>query len=207
MRVTEHTGSTWRRQAMAPLYGAVVAFGAVALASVFVAPEVTVRIVAAEGTTLPDDLRVELVSGTRSTGGQGPLAVVVPPQVCVRSATPVRVAGTAPATACTSAAPAGPTELTVEPVRVTVDAVRGQASQLNGAAVTVHDANGAVLQNGELEAGLFSPREPFKRDGQVCLDPPTGWTVTEPAPAGPARRSCALVTDPLADVRFRVEAS
>ncbi len=194
MRVTERRASPWRHPALAPGYAAVIAFGAVALSGL-VLPQregVTVTVLAADARLLAD------------------LTVQVRDQeVCVvSSAAPVRLVGPEPASACSrksreQISDGRETKLTVEPVQVVAETTDKGVQVPSSSTVTIRDAE-RVLQRYELDkTGRFTPSK-LPLNATVCLDLPTGWRFADSKTTG---QQCQSVTNPAADVRFRLEKS
>ncbi|OLT18156.1 hypothetical protein BJF78_11910 [Pseudonocardia sp. CNS-139] len=199
MRVNERR-APWRHPALAPVYAAAIAFGAVALAGTVVAPQEQVAVTVPA--TLPD-LVVEVRDGTtvlaRSEPGVSEWSRTVPAgehDVCVTSASPVRIAGTDPASACVPVPADGTAALPVERPAVVVrdgDAVPATAT------VTVRDSAGGreihtLGATGRLTPAAWSP------SSEVCVELPAGWRF-----AGSDARECRAVTNPAADLLFDVE--
>ncbi|CAI7974316.1 conserved exported hypothetical protein [Frankia sp. Hr75.2] len=223
--MTARRASLWRHPVLTPGYAAAIAFGAVALSSVVVAsasapqspvtgkPErVTVTLVEASGARLPDDLTVQIRHGSTVLAAdgivtQGRSSADVPPgdhEVCVvSSTTPMRVAGSDPASVCIRERVSAdtPTKVTVEQVRVVADRTDGDDPLPNDSKVTISYAQ-RELPGGALDPnGQFTPSE-LPLNAVVCLDPPTGWRFADTKARD---QQCQPVTNPAADVLFRLE--
>ncbi|WP_131745826.1 hypothetical protein [Frankia sp. Cppng1_Ct_nod] len=222
MRVTERRASPWRHPALAPGYAAVIAFGAVALSSLVVTPQergtgtpeqVTVTVSAADARLLAGltvqvrDSATVLAEGR--TDAQGRWSAVVTSgehEVCViTSAAPLRLVGSHPASACRRERISTGTaiKLAVEQVQVVAETTNKPDRIPNDSTVTVRYAE-RVLQSGVLGlTGRFTPSE-LPLNAEVCLGLPTGWRFADSETTG---QQCQPVTNPAADVRFRLEAS
>ncbi|MDT3446176.1 MULTISPECIES: hypothetical protein [unclassified Pseudofrankia] len=211
---------------LAPGYAAAIAFGAVALSSLVVAPresdpgpavKVTVTVSAADARLLTG-LTVQVRDGATvlaagSTDAKGTWSADVAPgdhEVCVVSAAgPVRLAGSKPPSACgrESLSADKATELDVERVQVIAQRTGGGDQVPSGGKVTIRYAEGTPKSGVLDETGRFTPSE-LPLNAEVCLDLPTGWQfVDSKADAEKDGQQCQAVTNPAADVLFRVEAS
>ncbi|WP_018500622.1 hypothetical protein [Parafrankia discariae] len=225
--MTTRRASLWRHPALTPGYAAAIAVGAVALSSVVVAsaaasqspvtgkPEqVDVTLVGAPGTSLPAGLTVQIRHGTTvlADGGidaEGRWSENVVPgdhEVCVvSSTTPIRVAGSDPASTCTRERVSGdtPTKVTVERVRVVAERADGDDPPPSGGTVTIRHGRSEPRSDALDSNGRFMPSE-LPLNAVVCLDPPAGWRFADTETRD---QQCQAVTNPAADVLFRLEES
>lgn len=233
--MTARRAPLWRHPVLAPGYAAAIAFGAVALSSVVASafasqppvtgkPEqVTGTVVGAAGIPLPTGLTVQIRHGAAmlaedeiDTQGRWSMNVVpgehevcvVPPgtqEAPAAPAAPVRVTGSDPASVCSpQRISAGtPTTVTVEQVQVVAERTGGDGSFPNGSKVTISYAR-HKLDSGALDLnGRFAPSE-LPLNAVVCLDPPAGWRFADTVTRD---QQCQSVTNPAADVVFRLEES
>ncbi|WP_241834697.1 hypothetical protein [Pseudofrankia asymbiotica] len=215
----------WRHPVLAPGYAAAIAFGAVALASVVVTPDegaagtkekvtVTVTSASAADAGLLTGLTVqvrddETVLATGPTDAEGRWSQDVTAgdhEVCVVAAAgPVRLAGSNPASACARERMSADrtTELTVERVQVVAETTDDDHPLPSGGKVTIRLGRQALKGGALDQTGRLTPSE-LPLNAEVCLDPPAGWRLAGTETDG---QQCRAVTNPAADVLFRLEAS
>ncbi|ABW16036.1 hypothetical protein Franean1_6702 [Parafrankia sp. EAN1pec] len=225
MRVTKRRASLWRHPVLTPGYAAAIAFGAVALSGVVVPaasqspvtdkPErVTGTVAGAPGFRLPAGLTVQIRHGAAMLAEaeidtQGRWSVDVVPgdhEVCVvPPAAPVRVAGSDPASVCSREriAAGTPTKVTLEQVQVVAKWTGEDGSFPTDSQVTISYAQRDLASKALDLNGRFTPSE-LPLNAVVCLDPPTGWWFADTKTRS---QQCQSVTNPAADVLFRLEKS
>ncbi|MEJ3651962.1 hypothetical protein WEH80_02985 [Actinomycetes bacterium KLBMP 9759] len=204
MHLSRSSRPAFRHPLLAPVYAALLAFGAVSLAGLVLPSDPTGTITV---TGPSDGLRLEVVddgavlaSGELVDDSWTPDVPIAGNQICLRTTAALRVVGSDPPSTCTGRQPAEAgaemkVEVKVERVRVRVaaaDGVQGRPS----AELTVDDGDGI---RPDAQGDYFPPTPLAGRT--VCVEPRDGWEVA-PLPGLPVGPRCTTPGNAAADVVF-----